>query len=72
MVAYEFYSRDETDGYHLIGILPERRKHQERITEESIMNWVRMVLGDSRGLSNSCFVKVTLDEIETAEEARKD
>ena len=66
MVAYEFYSRDEINGYHLIGILPERRKHQERITAESIMKWVRMVLGDSRDLSNICFLKVTLGESETA------
>ena len=72
MVAYEFYSRDEINGCHLIGILPERRKHQERITEESIMKWVRMVLGDSRDLSNICFVKVILDENETAENARKE
>jgi hypothetical protein len=43
MVAYEFYWRDETDRIHLIGILPERRKNPERITEESILNWVRQV-----------------------------
>ena len=65
MVAYEFYSRDEMNGCHLIGILPERRKQQERITEKSIVNWVRMVLGESADLSNICFVKVTLDETET-------
>ena len=72
MVAYEFYSRDEINGCHLIGILPERRKHQERITEESIMKWVRMVLGDNADLNNICFVKVILDETEKAENTRKD
>jgi len=72
MLAYEFYSRDEINGFQLIGILPERRKHQERITEESIMKWVRMVLGDNADLSKICFVKVILDETEKAENTRKD
>jgi len=39
MVAYEFYLRDPKDEFHLMGILPERRKVLERITEESIMRW---------------------------------
>ncbi len=64
MLAYEFYSQDGLNGYHLIGILPERRKHQERITEESIVKWVRMVLGDDADITNIFFVKVTLDESE--------
>lgn len=64
MLAYEFYSRDGINGYHLIGILPERRKHQERITEESIVKWVRMVLGDNVDITNIFFVKVRLDESE--------
>jgi hypothetical protein len=46
MVAYEFYWREKGKNDHLIGILPERRRNPERITEESIMKWVRMVLGD--------------------------
>jgi hypothetical protein len=45
MTAYEFYYRD-AKGVHLIGILPERRKSPERINQESIMRWVRMVLGN--------------------------
>jgi hypothetical protein len=60
MLAYEFYGRDELDGYHLIGILPERRKCQERITEESIGKWVRIVLGDDSDITNIVFIKVTL------------
>jgi len=35
MVAYEFYWRDDTEGVHFIGILPERRKRPERITQKS-------------------------------------
>ena len=45
MTAYEFYYRD-TKGVHLLGILPERRKSRERINQESIMKWIRMVLGN--------------------------
>lgn len=45
MVAYEFYTLDDRGNPHLIGILPERRKDMERITEESVMNWVKKVLG---------------------------
>jgi len=70
MLAYEFYSRDELDSYHLIGILPERRKHRERITEKSIMKWVRMVLGDDADIANIFFVKVRLDK--TGSERRED
>lgn len=47
MIAYEFYWRDDADNIHLIGILPERRKSQERITQESILNWVRQAIGNN-------------------------
>ncbi len=47
MVAYEFYWCDEKAKEHCIGILPERRKIPERITQESILNWGWMVVGDN-------------------------
>jgi hypothetical protein len=47
MVAYEFYCHDEENGDNLIGVLPERRRCQERISEESIINWLRTVVGDT-------------------------
>jgi len=62
MVAYEFYSADETDICHLIGILPERRKDLARITEESIMKWAKKVMGDNADLGNVRFVRVTLEQ----------
>jgi hypothetical protein len=62
MTAYEFYWREAIEGAHLIGILPERRKNPERITQESIMNWGRIILGDLADLSNLFFVQVTIDE----------
>ncbi len=68
MVAYEFYCGDEINGYHLMGILPERREHQKRITRESIMKWVRMVLGDHAGTSNIFFLKVTIGKSEVEDE----
>jgi hypothetical protein len=45
LIAYEFYTRDETGNVHLIGILPERRKDMERISDKSIMNWIKKILG---------------------------
>ncbi len=70
MVAYEFYRGDEINGYHLMGILPERRKHQERITEESIMKWVRVVLGDHTDMGNIFFLKVTTGKSEVKKRDR--
>ena len=46
MVAYEFYWRDKVGVSHLVGILPERRKDPNRITNESIMNWVKKLMGN--------------------------
>jgi hypothetical protein len=65
MVAYELYLREKTTEVHLIGILPERRKNPERITQESIMKWAGIVLGDLAdvNLNNFFFIRVTIDEI---------
>ncbi len=54
MTAYEFYSRDESGEVHLIGVLPERRRDQERITDESIINWARSLLGEESGGQQNC------------------
>jgi len=62
MTAYEFYWRDGAEGYHLIGILPERRRIPERITRESIMDWGRIILGESLDQSNLSFVQVAIHE----------
>jgi hypothetical protein len=61
MLAYEFYYRDDTDRSQLIGILPERRKDPQRITSDSVMNWVGKVLGDKWDISKIIFVKVMID-----------
>jgi hypothetical protein len=64
MVAYELYLREKATGVHLIGILPERRKNPERINQDSIMRWARIVLGDLAdvNLNNFFFIRVTIDE----------
>ena len=49
MVVYKLFWRDE-DEEHFIGILPERRKNVERITEESLVNLSKTVLGDHSGV----------------------
>ena len=61
MLSYEFYYRDDTDRSQLIGILPERRKDPQRITSDSVMNWVGKVLGDKWDISKIIFVKVMID-----------
>lgn len=58
MLAYEFYWLDRTEKAHFIGILPERRKKQERITQESILNWVKLILGEETNIKDIYFVKV--------------
>jgi hypothetical protein len=60
MVAYEFYWRDEIGKEHFIGILPEKRKNPERITEDSILNWGWKGLGDSSDVNNIHFVRVEM------------
>jgi hypothetical protein len=62
MVAYEFYLRDESGDSHLVGILPERRKDPTRITNESIMNWVKQIIGSGIIVNNIFFSKVNINE----------
>lgn len=45
MIVYEFFLRipgGEED--RLIGVLPERRRDPERITNQSIMNWASLLV----------------------------
>jgi len=61
MMAYELYTFDKINGYEFIGVLPERRKNPTRITEDSVMSWGRMLLGDNVDNKSIYFKKVTLD-----------
>ena len=61
MVAYEFYRRNEIKGNELVGILPERRKDPKRISQESIMNWGKLILGECIKENDIFFIKVAID-----------
>jgi len=62
MVAYAFYWFDEKDRAHLVGLLPERRRNPERVTQESILNFLSTILGKEADVNNISFIQVTLDE----------
>jgi hypothetical protein len=62
MVAYAFYMFEEIEKVHFIGLLPERRKNPERITQESVSNFVRTFLGNEADVGNLFFIEITLDE----------
>jgi len=63
MVAYELFSFDEKSGYEFIGILPERRKDPKRITNESVVNWGRMVLGTRSEGKKILFNRVAMEDV---------
>ena len=58
MVAYEFYVNDDIKEFHLLGILPERRKDPLRISYESIMNWGKLIAGDFVDSDNIYFIQI--------------
>ncbi len=61
MVAYSIYALEEIEKVHFIGLLPERRKNPERITQESISCFVRTFLGNEGDIDNLFFIEITLD-----------
>jgi hypothetical protein len=62
MVAYELYCLDPTGGCQIIGVLPERRKKPERITQESIQNWGEKIFGKNLNTEDIFSIQVTIDE----------
>jgi len=60
MTAYEFYVQDKTKGKRLIGILPERRTDQRRVSNDSVMNWAILVFGHIFKVEDISFTRVTL------------
>jgi len=62
MIAYEFYLCDPVKGYELLGVLPERRKKPERITQKSVMGWVEKVFGNDLSTKDIHFIQVTINE----------
>jgi hypothetical protein len=62
MLIYEFYCRDEMGRDIFIGKLKERRKTSERITEESILNWGKKVIGQNGEVGDIYFYISEIDE----------
>ncbi len=62
MTAYKFYSRNESGEFHLIGVLPERRGDQQRITDQSILNWARSLLGDESGVNKIVYTTIKIEK----------
>ena len=62
MVTYEFYWRDPIKGYQLFGVLPERRRNPARITEGSLINWVKKYFGQTLDINEVLFVQISTDE----------
>ena len=58
MVAYQFYCTGEDGKDDLIAVLPERRRNPERITDRSILNWAKEVIGNSCNGQSIYFVEV--------------
>jgi len=46
MAMYEFYWRDDTKGYELVKLVPERRKNRVRVTRESLISLAKKIFGD--------------------------
>jgi len=62
VVGYEFYLLGSKEVFHSIGILPERRKNPERITQQSIINWGRMILRDDADPSKLSFSRIIINQ----------
>jgi len=62
MIAYEFYLRDPVRGNELVGVLPERRNNPARITQKSVLNWVKKVFGNSLNNKDIYFIRVAINE----------
>ena len=45
-----------------IGTLPERRMNPARITQESVMNWAREILGERADFDNLFFITIRVDK----------
>jgi hypothetical protein len=62
VVAYEFYWLDPAGEHQVIGVLPERRKNSERVTQESVMNWGINFFAKDLMIKDIFFIQVTIDD----------
>jgi hypothetical protein len=62
MIGYEFYWCDAIEGYKFIGMFPERRKDLKRITQKSILNLGRMLVGENAEAQSIFFIQIKMDD----------
>ena len=62
MIAYEFHLHDPVKGSELAGILLEKRKNPERITQESIMRWGNKFVSIDFNAKDIYFIQVTIED----------
>jgi hypothetical protein len=62
MKAYEFYRIDPKKESQIFGVLTERRKNPERITQTSIMNWGEKLVGKELDTKDIFVTQVTIEE----------
>jgi hypothetical protein len=61
MVAYAFYLFEDIEKIHFVVLLPEKRNNPKRITQESIFNYMRTILGREADVDNLFFIEITFD-----------
>jgi len=49
---------------NLMGVLRERRRNQERISDKSIINWPRSLWGDESGVDNISYSTIKVEKSE--------
>ena len=70
MLGYELYLYDPIKGYHLVGVLPERRRNPKRITKQSVLNWAEKYFGTNLNLKEMFFLEVKINPSTPRSEAR--
>ncbi len=65
MVAYQFYCMGEDGEDDLIAVLPERRRNPGRITDRSVLNWAKEVIGNGCNGQSIYFVEVNHGAMES-------
>ncbi len=65
MILYKIYVRDEDGEEHFLGILPERRNDPKRITNESVLNLSKIILGPNAEIQMDSirFVSISDDNL---------
>jgi len=61
-MLYKIYVRDEDGEEHFLGILPERRNGPTRITDESVVNLSKIILGPNAEIQLDSIRFVTISE----------